>query len=111
MRQTPYRLFVAVILFGTPNSVSCFQAGDGMRHRDRVYCIAFSPDSKFVASGAGGLGECLIRLWDLASGKELRQFKGYENHIYTIAFSPDGKYLASGGREDDVRIWEVATGK
>ena len=83
-----------------------------------VNSIAFSPDGKTIAS-AGGDG--IIKLWDVANGRELFALKSYwtTNSIRsmeTVAFSRDGKYIASSGsvviRNADkaVRIWEVATG-
>src|SRR6202030_464690 len=33
-------------------------------HQDNVYCLAFSPDGKHLASGSAGQ-ECLIKIWDL----------------------------------------------
>jgi WD40 repeat protein len=82
-----------------------------LRHEDRVTCLAFSPDGKVLASGAGGSNDCCIRLWDIESAKLLFRLDGYENHVYTVAFSPDGKKLASGGREKQVRIWDAGNGK
>jgi hypothetical protein len=50
-------------------------------------------------------------LWDVTSGKELRQLKGTRNAVLTLSFSPDGAILASGGTDRTVRFWETATGK
>jgi WD40 repeat protein len=74
--------------------------------------LAFSPDGKTLASGSGmsssmdhGEQKCL-RLWDVASGKELFALDGHPDGIYSLAFSPDGKQLASAGHKGVV-IWKV----
>ena len=36
------------------------------------------------------------RLWDAATGKELRAFKGHGSYVYSVAFSPDGKRVLTG---------------
>src|SRR5262249_49315030 len=53
----------------------------------------------------------VIRLWELATGKEGRPFTGHEAGIICLALSPDGRTLASGSYDQTIRLWEVATGK
>jgi WD40 repeat protein len=76
--------------------------------------VAFSPDSKLLATTEAGL----LRLWDLANTKQLRTFdagKLEERVAYSIAFSRDGKTLASAEgpalKTTVVMLWDVDTGK
>lgn len=84
--------------------------------------LAFSPDGATLASVAGAMGlsdsDPAIRLWEVATGKPIRNWKGSDNGAYAVAFSPDGKTLATGGGsrgtapgDTALRLWEVATGK
>src|SRR5688572_15387706 len=66
-----------------------------LRHPGRVNSIAFSPDGKVMASGGGGPGDDpRVRLWDPATGRELRSFFSEADKISSVAFSADGKILA-----------------
>src|SRR5262249_16305132 len=49
-----------------------------------------------------------IHLYDVTTGKELRQI-GLKNRVFSQSFSSDGKTLAVGC-EDKVHFWETATG-
>jgi len=73
-----------------------------------VQGLAFSPDGRFLATGSQ---DNLVRLWDVATGKELRRFVGHENWVQHVAFSPDGRTVASSSSDWTVRLWEVVTGK
>jgi RNA polymerase sigma factor (sigma-70 family) len=77
-----------------------------------VVAVAFSPDAKLVATGGT---DGLVKMWDAASGKEVRAFRGDGEPIFSIAFAPDGKRLAASGmgKAKGPRgwLWEVSTGK
>jgi RNA polymerase sigma factor (sigma-70 family) len=73
-----------------------------------VQVALFSADGKTLAVGdAAGV----IRLWDMASGKEIFPHPGHRQRIWTVAYSPDGKTLASVSEARTVRLWDTATGK
>jgi len=74
----------------------------------RVFSVAFAPDGKTLLAGAW---DGSIRLWDVATGKELRQFSGHRGWVWSVVFSPDGRTFASGGKDKIIRIWDTATGK
>jgi hypothetical protein len=90
--------------------------------------LAFSPDSRSIASGgAGG-----VSMFDDSSGipvggfwwdgrikgdriQEKKcldyEFPDYMNYImYSVVFTPDGRTIVAGDRIGDVYAWDVATG-
>jgi WD40 repeat protein len=73
-----------------------------------INALTFSPDSQVLASG--GM-EGLARLWDPATGRQIRQLTGHNAAITDIHFSPDGKYLATASLDRTTRIWDAADGK
>jgi RNA polymerase sigma factor (sigma-70 family) len=70
--------------------------------------VAFSPDSKTLATGGHDEGD--IRVWDLETGMVKRQLNGHG--VRELAFSPDGKSLVSAGYTDSkVIVWDIAQEK
>jgi WD40 repeat protein len=75
-----------------------------------IYAVAFAPKSKIVASG-GTDSDPTVRLWDVATGKEVRRISRGPGWVRPIAFSSDGKMLACGGVDSKVQLYDVATGE
>jgi WD40 repeat protein len=76
----------------------------------RIISLSFSPDGKHII--AGGDMKNSLKLWDIATGKEIGTLTGHtEDRIGSVAFSPDSKYALSGSSDKTVKLWEVATGK
>src|SRR6516165_1809091 len=63
-------------------------------HTAVVSSVAVTRDGKTLASGSY---DTTIKLWDLATGKEIASLRGHTAAVYSVAFAPDGKTLASGG--------------
>jgi len=53
----------------------------------------------------------MVKLWDVATGQEMRTLSGHTEEVYSVAFAPDGKTLASGSDDGTVKLWDVATGR
>lgn len=74
-----------------------------------ISTIAWSPDSKVIASGSD---DKIIRLWDIATGKSLPSpLIGHHNYVYSLAFSPKGNMLVSGSYDEAVFLWDVRTAR
>ncbi len=72
--------------------------------RGNVAALQVSADGKLLAVAAGepGLfGEAT--LFDLVTGKPLRQFTGHRDSLYAVALSPDGNKLATGSYDSRSR--------
>lgn len=70
--------------------------------------FAISPKGNLFAIGDSD-GNIQIR--DIDTGKGIRSIKAHDDRIYSIAFSPDGIYLASSGRDCNIKLWDLASGK
>jgi WD40 repeat protein len=82
-------------------------------HRNAVMSVAFSPDGTRLAS-ASLLS--VVKLWDVATGQELRTFEGPQtlgenSSAACVAFSPDGTRLASVSNQKIVTLWDANSGR
>jgi WD40 repeat protein len=57
-----------------------------------------------------GLGKA-IALWDVRTGRLVRELVGHPHPPQSATFSADGRLLVSGGDYRTVKVWEVATGR
>lgn len=92
-----------VIKMGQPNVLRMSRMGNV----DQGFPIALSKDGRTLASSNGER----VLLWDVATGKRLREFKTGHPTISTVQFANDGKTLATLGAEGVIHIWDLETGK
>lgn len=76
-------------------------------HKDAVISLAFSADGTQLASGAA---DHAVRLWEAASGRQLRNLEAHSNHVLAVAFRHDGRRLATAGADNAIRTWNLQTG-
>ena len=82
-------------------------------HTADVNAVAFSPDGRILASGAGHWsagGDTRAILWDSASRKPVHILEGHTEPVYCVAFHPNGKWVTTSGSDHRVITWDVATG-
>ncbi len=77
------------------------------RYGSAVYSVAFSPDSKILATGDEN-GELILH--DLSNGHNVTLFNGGAG-INCLAFSPDGKILAEGTSDGRIVLYHFVTGR
>ena len=81
---------------------------DMVGHGAMVNSVAVSADGKQVLSGSW---DYTVKLWDLASQKEIRTFDGHVASVNAVLFGPDGKTALSGSWDHKIIRWDLATGK
>jgi WD40 repeat protein len=79
---------------------------DGWEWASSVELVAFSPDGRLLASSHGGHLYLAVKVWDVRSGRLLRDLRGLTASVHGLAFLPGGKTLvASCGQK--VLFWDV----
>ncbi|GAY60046.1 hypothetical protein CUMW_199080 [Citrus unshiu] len=101
-------------------------------HYFDVNCLAYSPDSQLLATGAddnkvkfvslasdqsgevicaGTLDSFEIFVWSMKTGRLLDILSGHEGPVHGLVFSPTNATLASSSWDKTVRLWNVFEGK
>ena len=78
-----------------------------------VSAVTFSPDGTRLVSW----NKDRVRpsdstiVWDVSKGQILRKFNGHHGGASAMKFSASGEFIVSGGRDGEIKLWEIATGK
>lgn len=120
------------IVYSTPDGSGTLHVWDvaGAREERRIaahypvwiMAVAYSPNGRYVASSGNNMSQVVdattmrnIRLWDVASGREVRGFLAADGFVmaHTLGFSPDGTRLAAVGtnfKAEHIYVFDVASG-
>ncbi len=73
-------------------------------------CLAFTPDSKYLATGSY---DGTVRQWDLVTGTCRSAWRVPDGGVLCLAVSPDGKTVVAGSRGNNPQVvaWDRASGK
>ena len=107
-----------IIAGGHKGDIALWDATDGKtlmtlpqpETSQRSIMLCFSPCGQYLASGAwwqSGLQKVPIRLWEVASGKNIVTFWGHTTDVQCFAFSQDGTLLVSGGYDGVIYLWDL----
>jgi eukaryotic-like serine/threonine-protein kinase len=81
-------------------------------HNDPIRAVAFSPDGRLVATGAGipnqrSPGLNVVRVWEVDTGKLVSIYSAFDCVVNALVFLDDGHWIASGGGESKIHIWNI----
>jgi WD40 repeat protein len=84
----------------TPSRVAGFQGA-----------LAISQDGRWLAFDDFASGTGLIHLVDLRTKQIVRHLSGHAERITSLAFSADDRRLASADIAEQLKLWDLTTGK
>jgi WD40 repeat protein/serine/threonine protein kinase len=78
-------------------------------HAHPVCCVRFSPDTRFLATGACTSDQASaayeVKIWDAGTGKSLASRTG-KGRIFNIAFDPGSRIVAWSGQGGRITLWQ-----
>ena len=77
-------------------------------HTEDVTSVAFSSDGILLASGGC---DCIVKLWDIQTGRIIKDFSGHQGWVQSVSISADSATIASGSDDNTICLWDVSTGQ
>jgi WD40 repeat protein len=86
-----------------------------LNHDHPVLCLAFSPDSKTLATASASWADiqfkvapAQVRLWDVARGTLRMRLPEQPIQIFDLAFTPDGTTLITANMANAIILWDLS---
>jgi serine/threonine protein kinase len=77
-------------------------------HSSSVNHVVVSADGQTLVSASA---DKTIKIWNIATGQEIRTLRGHSSFVNYVAISPDGQTLISGSADNTIKIWNLSTGQ
>jgi len=72
------------------------------------WAFGMSPDGRRVIVGSD---DWLARVFDVQTGKLVKELKGHKSAVYGVALLADGKRAITGGMDQSIRVWDLDSGR
>ena len=82
--------------------------GDADLHSDTILGLAYSPDSKWLASCGA---DKMTKLIDVASNTVVKVLEGHTHHVLSLAWQEDSYRLATASADASVKVWDIERGE
>ena len=79
---------------------------DLIGHNDKVRCLNYSHDGKYIASGSN---DNSIKIWESSNLEEIKCLLGHVDYVLSVCFSADGKLILSSSFDQTIIIWNLQT--
>ncbi|NLE56506.1 MAG: WD40 repeat domain-containing protein, partial [Lentisphaerae bacterium] len=100
-------LAISVLYGGTATRLDVYDVASGeqvqLRGSQWSDDLAWSPDGQYLAS----IVAQSVTVWDVGTGKPVRELEGHEGFVRCLAWSPDGQHLAVGDNSANVYLWDM----
>ncbi|MGV6860893.1 MAG: caspase family protein [Putridiphycobacter sp.] len=77
-------------------------------HSQYIRCADFSTDGRYIITGSG---DNTIILWEVKSGKQIRNYTHHTKAVKSVCFNHQNNLLLSTSKDNTIKIVEVLTGK
>ncbi|XP_072499515.1 jouberin isoform X2 [Notamacropus eugenii] len=71
------------------------------------FCINFSQNGRMLAAACAGHDGYPVILYEIPSGRYLREFCGHLNIVYDLCWSKDDQHLLTASSDSTVRMWKI----